>query len=77
MAELLTRISIIVLFIWSAIEPFILCHKMRKLKDHYAQLAKEAENTSVKQPVVVERCCSKGSCCSNRDSRDIHEKPLT
>nr|WP_244201108.1 hypothetical protein [Chlamydia buteonis] len=57
---------ILVLFIWSLIEPFILCKKMRKIKNHYAKLAKEAENASVKteQPPAV-KCCSGHSCCSN------------
>ncbi|MEF9497230.1 hypothetical protein [Chlamydia sp. 04-14] len=59
---------ILVLFVWSIIEPFILCKKMRNIKNHYATLAKEAENTPAQQEQPrVERCCSEGSCCSNMD----------
>ncbi|CCO01923.1 hypothetical protein [Chlamydia psittaci] len=50
-------------FVWSLIEPFILCKKMRKIKNHYAKLAKEAEHASMKseQPPVA-KCCSEHSC---------------
>ncbi|WP_375793316.1 hypothetical protein O1W69_04225 [Chlamydia sp. 12-01] len=59
---------ILVLFIWSMIEPFILCKKMRKVKNHYAKLAKEAENSPMQQAQpLIEKCCSEGSCCNNID----------
>ncbi|SYX08898.1 hypothetical protein C834K_0439 [Chlamydia poikilotherma] len=59
---------ILILFAWSIIEPFVLCKKMRNIKNHYATLAKKAENTPVKQEqTLVESCCSEGSCCSKMD----------
>ncbi|BAE81364.1 hypothetical protein [Chlamydia felis Fe/C-56] len=68
----LMGMPILVLGIWSMIEPFILCKKMREVKNHYAKLAKEAEKAE--NPVhapAVDGCCSKGYCCSNSQSSNV------
>ncbi|EGK69170.1 membrane protein [Chlamydia abortus LLG] len=57
---------LLIFFVWSLIEPFILCKKMRKIKNHYARLAKAAGHASVQsEQSPAMKCCSEHSCCSN------------
>lgn len=66
------NLPVFVLYIWSMLEPFILASKMRKIKNHYAELAKAAGSTCSQQPApVTEKCCSGGGCCKNKNQEDF------